>query len=380
MTLADICARVEAELRGLLPGLDEAIYVEDAQGGPGKFLGYDWTRIGAIDPLTLMPLPSIDGRGRPVIAFAPGLLPADYVVKHERFHAIEDLAGRRGHRGFQQRLYELLGCAGTFAEHDRGTYGSDDAHEWWAETGARATDPLRPWPQNRPSLLGGRAPDYLEPAVLELYRSILVETIVDPAGFLLSFGITRPFADMSFPQFGFHTGLDIGLTEGALVPAVRAGIVEIDDDDGYYDANRPATWSGISVWIRCDDGELWGYCHLSSNSVSKGQRIEAGTVIGKAGSTGASTAAHLHLERRAPNGVAIDPYEEVLMLSQDAQDAIRGIVKDELAASERRVLEGVKDYTPLIHVARRVIRSLLGGQGERRDPGTIYPDDTQPIT
>lgn len=182
-------------------------------------------------------------------------------------------------------------------------------------------------------------------------------TIADPAGYLLSFGVTRPFADLTLPQFGLHSGIDIGMPYDAPVPAVRAGVVEIDDDSAYYDPSAPATWSGVSVWIRCDDGELWGYCHLVSNVVMRGQRIAAGDVIGFCGSTGASTGPHLHLERRAPSGVAIDPYEEVLMLSQDALEQIRGIIREEVgkvgASVERKLDSGFN--STLTTIADRVV-------------------------
>jgi Peptidase family M23 len=47
----------------------------------------------------------------------------------------------------------------------------------------------------------------------------------------------------------------------------------------------------------------WGiYCHLSEEQVSVGQRVEAGTVIGKAGNTGNVTGPHLHV------GVYMAPY------------------------------------------------------------------------
>lgn len=48
------------------------------------------------------------------------------------------------------------------------------------------------------------------------------------------------------------------------------------------------------------------YAHLSTVSVSKGQTVSQGTVLGITGSTGASTGPHLHYEVRI-NGVYQDP-------------------------------------------------------------------------
>ena len=51
-----------------------------------------------------------------------------------------------------------------------------------------------------------------------------------------------------------------------------------------------------------------GYYHLSEIAVQAGQEVERGELIGKAGSTGLSTGAHLHWELRV-NGVFVDPLQ-----------------------------------------------------------------------
>jgi murein DD-endopeptidase MepM/ murein hydrolase activator NlpD len=48
------------------------------------------------------------------------------------------------------------------------------------------------------------------------------------------------------------------------------------------------------------------YGHLSSISVSEGQSIAPGAILGRVGSTGRSTGPHLHYEVRI-DGEAVDP-------------------------------------------------------------------------
>ena len=48
------------------------------------------------------------------------------------------------------------------------------------------------------------------------------------------------------------------------------------------------------------------YGHLSAISVSPGQQVSPGAVLGRVGSTGRSTGPHLHYEVRV-DGEAVDP-------------------------------------------------------------------------
>jgi murein DD-endopeptidase MepM/ murein hydrolase activator NlpD len=216
--------------------------------------------------------------------------------------------------------------------------------------------------------------------------------IPDPAGFMLSHTLTRGFNDGSLPQFGIHTGVDLAFPLNAPVPTVKSGVVAVDDDDAYYDPNAPATWSGVSVWVQTDDRELWGFCHMTRNVVTKGQRVEAGDLLGYAGSTGASTGVHVHVERRI-NGVPVDPWEELLMLSQTSLDQIAEVVRKENAASAQAIAGSITAgfNTTLPILLRRAVRHILfkiTGVGAAHDvagmpnPGgaIAYADDTEPLT
>jgi len=63
---------------------------------------------------------------------------------------------------------------------------------------------------------------------------------------------------------------------------------------------------GLYVIVKHSDGYTSLYAHLGSVSVSEGQEVKQGTVLGKSGNTGLSTGPHVHLEIRK-DGVAIDP-------------------------------------------------------------------------
>jgi murein DD-endopeptidase MepM/ murein hydrolase activator NlpD len=87
-----------------------------------------------------------------------------------------------------------------------------------------------------------------------------------------------------------HTGTDIGAPMGAPVLAALAGRVILADMMGGY---------GIAVALEHENGTRQTlYAHLSELFVRPGDVIQQGTVIGRVGSTGASTGPHLHFELR----------------------------------------------------------------------------------
>jgi murein DD-endopeptidase MepM/ murein hydrolase activator NlpD len=63
---------------------------------------------------------------------------------------------------------------------------------------------------------------------------------------------------------------------------------------------------GLMVEVDHGNGLSTRYAHLSAISVKEGAEVAAGALVGKIGSTGRSTAPHLHYEVRV-NGEAVDP-------------------------------------------------------------------------
>jgi len=108
------------------------------------------------------------------------------------------------------------------------------------------------------------------------------------------FGLTGPLWEAE------HGGQDFGASVGDTIVAVAAGEVTEVAWSGAY---------GLRTIVTLPDGaEVW-YCHQSDVSVVTGQHVEVADPIGTVGSTGNSTAPHLHLEVRPDGGSPIDPMD-----------------------------------------------------------------------
>lgn len=92
---------------------------------------------------------------------------------------------------------------------------------------------------------------------------------------------------------GFHKGTDFGGAPGSPIYASKSGKVVLVQNDG-----APVSGYGMATIIQHDDGNYTLYAHQSSQSVSVGQSVTQGQVIGGMGSTGQSTGTHLHFEIR----------------------------------------------------------------------------------
>jgi murein DD-endopeptidase MepM/ murein hydrolase activator NlpD len=100
-----------------------------------------------------------------------------------------------------------------------------------------------------------------------------------------------------------HQGHDILADSGTPVAAARGGKVStVGSGSG----------AGNYVVIQADDNTDMAYMHLLSRaSVSEGQTVSTGQIIGRVGCTGSCTAPHLHFELWTPHwwdgGEAFDP-------------------------------------------------------------------------
>lgn len=116
--------------------------------------------------------------------------------------------------------------------------------------------------------------------------------------------VTSPYGMRLHPILGvwkLHDGTDFGVGCGTPVRAAEDGTVATTYSDAAY-GNR----------VIIDHGDITGhgivttYNHLTSWTVSSGQSVRRGDVVGYVGSTGYSTACHLHFMVEV-DGSTVDP-------------------------------------------------------------------------
>ncbi len=105
----------------------------------------------------------------------------------------------------------------------------------------------------------------------------------------------------------FHGAIDIGAPKGTPIHAAASGAVIF------------AGWMGgcgKAVFVRHQHPSyrkvVTGYCHLSRIRVRKGQALRRGQVLGLVGSTGRSTAPHLHFVLRI-SGRPVNPSQNLVI-------------------------------------------------------------------
>jgi murein DD-endopeptidase MepM/ murein hydrolase activator NlpD len=107
----------------------------------------------------------------------------------------------------------------------------------------------------------------------------------------------RGFITQGLLDMGDHPGVDIAVPTDSYVRASGAGtVVDVGEDPVY----------GLFVVLDHGEGYTSLYGHASQTLVSRGQRVRRNEVIALSGSTGRSTAPHLHFEILL-NGEAVDP-------------------------------------------------------------------------
>ena len=115
--------------------------------------------------------------------------------------------------------------------------------------------------------------------------------------------ITSPFGNRNTGIAGAstnHKGVGIGgVYYSSEVHAAKSGTVIVSQYSSSY---------GNYVVVSHGSGNTTLYAHMSSRSVSVGQWVDQGDVLGITGSTGISSGPHLHFEI-TENGVRVDPLQ-----------------------------------------------------------------------
>ena len=116
--------------------------------------------------------------------------------------------------------------------------------------------------------------------------------------------MTSTFGWRVHPIFGdrrLHAGIDMGAPIGTPVRAADGGTVLIAGGARGY---------GTLLVIGHGDGLSTAYAHMSTISVSVGERVGRGQKVGEVGNEGNSTGPHLHFELRR-DGEPVDPLSRV---------------------------------------------------------------------
>jgi murein DD-endopeptidase MepM/ murein hydrolase activator NlpD len=138
--------------------------------------------------------------------------------------------------------------------------------------------------------------------------------------------MSLPLKELNFGKgINHQDAVDLFIAEGSPIMAISGGIVLLSESN--WAPNKPMSTSsnkgGNSVVIYSPATAcFYRYCHLAETTVKVGQKIPAGTEIGKVGHTGQSASLpghgqHLHLDINRVNipGLKIES-QNVLTLAQ----------------------------------------------------------------
>ena len=120
--------------------------------------------------------------------------------------------------------------------------------------------------------------------------------------------VSGPVTSHYGPRHGsFHPGVDLGGPRGTPVMAAASGVV-VAVVSGCVEGRRSCGGGyGNHIDIEHPNGTMTRYGHLSKTSISLGEDVGQGDIIGAIGSTGTSTGPHLHFEVRNASGSTMKP-------------------------------------------------------------------------
>jgi murein DD-endopeptidase MepM/ murein hydrolase activator NlpD/ribosomal protein L27 len=169
---------------------------------------------------------------------------------------------------------------------------------------------------------------------------------LDPGGGILDFA-------GGAKSYDGHRGIDIdvptfrSMDNNFPILAVAQGVV-LALEDGNFDRNTSCAGSWNFVTVGHPNGWQTIYGHLKRNSVvvNVGDIVNAGTVLGVVGSSGCSTAPHLHLETKDQNGATVEPFALGMWLNPPVYNTPIGFMDATLYASAITNANMIKDPPP----------------------------------
>ena len=128
-----------------------------------------------------------------------------------------------------------------------------------------------------------------------------------------SIKVTQNFGDTEFAKSGAykgkgHNGVDFRASPGTSVRSVLSGTIT---STGNTDAVSGCYSYGKWFLVKHNNGLSSLYAHLSHISVSSGDQVLTGQVIGYSGNTGYSTGPHLHLGLFVTQGVRVVRFGDI---------------------------------------------------------------------
>jgi len=138
--------------------------------------------------------------------------------------------------------------------------------------------------------------------------------------------VTRGFGENAgLEGQSFHHGFDVACPEGTAVAATAPGVVTFAGQDPVY-GNLVIIQHGLT-------GYSTFYGHNRSLKVRVGDKVKRGDVVAFVGSTGRSSAPHLHYEVRL-HGVPVNPAKYMTPAEIGEEEEIPPLVEEESRAQE----------------------------------------------
>ena len=128
--------------------------------------------------------------------------------------------------------------------------------------------------------------------------------------------INSPYGYRKDPFTGkrkFHNGIDLHARSSKVFAMMQGRVIAVGQDKV----------SGKYVTLRHGNFTV-SYCHLSQISVSQGQDVLSGDVVGITGNTGRSTGEHLHITCKF-NGNSIDPMLFLKLIEDTRQSCVAAL-------------------------------------------------------